>query len=166
MLAACHNNEPDFIVVGPPDIVAKVQVNIAINRDAREAGARRSSLETVFLDGKTKKIDYGKVYSYSVYIKYDNKLFGYLEHENFMHNLDPRTARNEISISRNGQGIYFQYITSTEGNAAAQMAPVKLLPKDDMIEFVLKEGEKNHVRYVNKQKFIENLKRSFDPINF
>jgi hypothetical protein len=88
MIVGC-SSEPDFSVVGDPDILDKVQINLFIGRDARVPNAPPSTFETLFINGKIKKIDYGKVYSYSIYIKYDNRLFGYYNHENFMHDLYP-----------------------------------------------------------------------------
>jgi hypothetical protein len=164
LVAGCNSSEPDFSVAGDPDVLDKVQINLLIGRDAREPNARPSTLETLFINGKTKKIDYGKVYSYSIYVKYDNKLFGYYKHENFMHDLDPENAKNEISVFKKGHDVFFNYDISKEEGIGIN--PIKMLPKNEIVDYVLKENEKRGSRYVDKEAYIENLKRSFDPINF
>jgi hypothetical protein len=40
------------------------------------------------------------------------------------------------------------------------------LPKEEMVNYVLKENGTRHVNYSDKKAYIENLRSSFDPIKF
>jgi hypothetical protein len=78
-----------------------------------------------------------------------------------MHALDPDTAKNEIYVFKKGDQIYFCYETGKGGNCAPEQ---KLMPMDELIEFVLKDNESNHDSYVNKDEYIKNLRASFFPV--
>ncbi|MDR5752906.1 MULTISPECIES: hypothetical protein [unclassified Caballeronia] len=149
-------SEPPFVIIGDKDVLSKIQVNVYMFRYQKN-----SSLKTVFMNGRSYKVDDQNVDRFEIYSSYDKKLFFHYGYDNVPRMVnDDSIARNTLLFCKSGENIF---VSTRSTNCENLKNEARLLPLEDEVKKELsEEREKPNIKTKDDEKgFVRDLAKSF-----